>query len=105
MQKKPTMAFPKKFLWGAATSAHQVEGGTHNQWSVWELEHAKTKAAQAPHQWGDEESWETIKKEAIDPGTYVSGDGVNHYRYFEQDFDLLQKMHMNAFRFSIEWSR
>ena len=36
MQKRLSLRFPKKFLWGAATSAHQVEGGTHNQWSVWE---------------------------------------------------------------------
>lgn len=105
MQKKPTMAFPKKFLWGAATSAHQVEGGTHNQWSVWELEHAKTKAAQAPHQWGEEASWNDIEDEATDPNAYVSGTGVNHYEHFEQDFDLLRKMNMNAFRFSVEWSR
>lgn len=105
MHKKPRLTFPKKFLWGAATSAHQVEGNTHNQWTVWELEHAKTKAAQAPHQWGDLDSWEYIAKEATDPQTYVSGSGVDHYTRYEEDFDLLQKMHMNAFRFSIEWSR
>lgn len=105
MQKKPNLAFPKKFLWGAATSAHQVEGNTHNQWSVWELENAKSKAAQAPHQWDDLDSWPDIKDEATDPGTYVSGVGADHYNLYQEDFDLLQKMNMNAFRFSIEWSR
>jgi beta-glucosidase len=105
MQKKPNLAFPKKFLWGAATSAHQVEGNTHNQWSVWELENAKSKAAQAPHQWDDLESWPDIKDEATNPDTYVSGTGADHYNLYSEDFDLLQKMNMNAFRFSIEWSR
>ena len=29
------MKFPNNFLWGAATSAHQVEGGNVNDWSEW----------------------------------------------------------------------
>jgi beta-glucosidase len=105
MQKKPRLSFPKKFLWGAATSAHQVEGGTHNQWSVWELENAKSKAAQAPHQWGDLENWSDIEAAATSPDTYVSGEGADHYTLFAQDFDLLKQLNMNAYRFSIEWSR
>lgn len=105
MQKKPILAFPKKFLWGAATSAHQVEGGTHNQWTVWELENAKSKAAQAKFHFEDLESWSRIEKEASDPQNYVSEDSVDHYNRYEEDFDLLEKMNMNAFRFSIEWSR
>lgn len=105
MQKKPNLAFPKKFLWGAATSAHQVEGNTHNQWSVWELENAKSKAAQASHQWDDLESWEDIQSDASNPRNYVSGEGADHYNLYQHDFDLLKKMNMNAFRFSIEWSR
>lgn len=102
---KPRLRFPAKFLWGAAVSAHQVEGGTHNQWSVWELENAKSKAAQAKFQFEDLEKWPEIQKVATDPHNYVSGKAVDHYHRYEEDFDLLQKMHMNAFRFSIEWSR
>jgi len=34
------MAKKETFFWGASTAAHQVEGGTANQWSVWELAHA-----------------------------------------------------------------
>lgn len=105
MQKKPKLAFPKKFLWGAATSAHQVEGGTHNQWTVWELEHAKTLAAQAPHHYGDLENWDEIETQAKDPATYVSGKAADHYHRYEEDFDLLKKLNMNALRFSVEWSR
>jgi beta-glucosidase len=105
MQKKPVLKFPKKFLWGAATSAHQVEGGTHNQWSVWELENAKSRAAQAQYDLSDFESWPRVKSEAKSADNYVSGVATDHYNRYEEDFDLLKKMHMNAFRFSIEWSR
>jgi len=105
MQKKPSLTFPAKFLWGAATSAHQVEGGTHNQWSVWELENAKSLAAQAEYQWQDLDNWPEIKDQAKNPDNYVSGRATDHYNRYEQDFDLLKKMNMNAFRFSIEWSR
>ncbi len=105
MQKKPSLTFPKKFLWGAATSAHQVEGGTHNQWTVWELENAKSKAAQANYHLEDLDSWQRIQADAKDPNAYVSSRATNHYERYSEDFDLLQKMNMNAFRFSVEWSR
>lgn len=59
--------FPKRFLWGASTSAHQVEGDTHNQWSVWELEHAKSLAAQAEYQYGDLDNWSEISRAAKKP--------------------------------------
>jgi beta-glucosidase len=98
-------SFPKRFLWGAATSAHQVEGGTHNQWSVWELENAKAKAAQAEYQYQDYPSWERIKQDAKTPINYVSGRLGDHYHRYAEDFDYLTKMNMNAYRFSIEWSR
>lgn len=97
--------FPKGFLWGAATAAHQVEGGNHNQWSVWELENAKARAAQAEYHYHDLPVWEDIKTIAKQPGTYVSGRLADHYNRYEEDFDFLEKMHMNAYRFSIEWSR
>ena len=105
MTKKVAHTFPKNFLWGVATSAHQVEGGTYNQWSVWELEHAKTLAAQAEYQFGDLASWKTYSAEAKQPETYVSGKGVDHFNLYEQDIALAAKMGLNAFRFSIEWSR
>lgn len=107
MQKQPKtkLQFPKRFLWGAATAAHQVEGDNHNQWSVWELENAKTKAAQSEYQLHDLDSWPDIKSAAKRPDNYVSGSLADHYNQYEQDFDLLTKMHMNAYRFSVEWSR
>lgn len=105
MQKKPSLKFPKSFLWGAATSAHQVEGGNTNQWSVWEKENAKSLATQAVYQYGDLEHWDDIKKLATLPANYISGKAVDHYNRYEEDFDLLEKMNMNAFRFGVEWSR
>ncbi len=34
---KGTCFFPKRFLWGTATSSHQVEGNnTNNNWYIWE---------------------------------------------------------------------
>lgn len=71
--------FPKDFLWGAATSAHQVEGqNTNNDWWAWE---------QAGH----------VKES--------SGLACDHYRRFESDFDLAASLGHNAHRFSLEWSR
>jgi beta-glucosidase len=104
-QPKPAFSFPKKFLWGASVSPHQSEGGTHNQWSVWELENAKSLAAQAQYQYHDLESWESIKEEACNPDTYVSGRASDHYTLYEQDFEYVSRMGMNAFRFGVEWSR
>lgn len=105
MQKKSRLTFPKNFMWGASVSAHQVEGGLRNQWTVWEQENASTKAAQAPHQFGDLESWETVAAEAKQPAMYVSGKATQHREKYEEDFDFLKRMNMNTFRFSIEWSR
>jgi len=74
--------FPKGFLFGAATSAHQVEGGcTNNQW--WE--------------------WEQTEGNIHDGSTSeVASDHFNRYR---EDFELARDLGMNAQRISIEWSR
>src|SRR5665648_558243 len=105
MPKKSSVTFPKHFLWGASTSAYQVEGNTHNQWSVWELENAKSLAARSPYHYSDLDNWNAISSQAKKPSNYVSGTASNHYERFEEDFALLEDMNMNAFRFSIEWSR
>ncbi len=97
--------FPKRFLWGVATAAHQVEGNTHNNWSVWELENAKSLAKSAEYKLKHLEIWPEIKKLATSPENYVSGRAIDHYNRYEQDFDIVKKMNLNAFRFSIEWSR
>jgi beta-glucosidase len=99
------LKFPKKFLWGAATSSHQVEGGTHNQWTVWELESAASKAKLAVNHESCQKNWANISKQASNPGNYVSGSLANHYKRYREDFDILTQLNMNAYRFSVEWSR
>lgn len=75
-----SFAFPKNFLWGAATSAHQVEGGNRNDWTAWEnLGRVKN---------GDR-----------------SGRAADHYHRFREDFALAKSLGQNAHRFSLEWSR
>jgi beta-glucosidase len=97
--------FPETFYWGASTASHQVEGGTHNQWSVWELENANELAKTAKHRLSWLPDWEKFKTEAQVPENYVSGKGVDHYKRYKEDFAILQSLNLNAFRFTIEWSR
>jgi beta-glucosidase len=92
-------------MWGASTAAHQIEGGTLNQWSEWELAHASELAKIAKQRLGWLTNWEDIKAQATAPENYVSGRSVDHYKRYEADFDLLEQLNMNAYRFGIEWSR
>jgi beta-glucosidase len=100
--------FVKGFLWGASTSAHQVEGGNHNQWTVWELQSATQLARDSERllnwRW-KVPIWEEIKTQAQDPNNYISGRGIDHYSRYEEDFALIKELHLNSLRFSIEWSR
>lgn len=71
--------FPEGFLWGAATSSHQVEGGNRlNDWWYWEQEGRVREK---------------------------SGDACRQYELFRNDLDIAQSLHHNAHRLSIEWSR
>jgi beta-glucosidase len=101
----PKSVFPKNFLWGASVAGHQVEGGNHNDWTVWELGHAKEMANSAAKRLGHLENWPDIRAQAENPANYVSDRGVDHYHLYKEDFKLLQKLNLNAFRFGIEWSR
>ena len=94
-----------KFYWGASTAAHQVEGGLVNQWTQWELAHAHELAKTARSRLSYLPNWPKIKAEATDPNNYVSGAGVEHFKRFQEDFDLLTQLNLNSFRFTIEWSR
>jgi len=97
--------FPREFKWGASTASHQVEGQTINQWSDWELAHAKESSNMAQKKLGWLPVWDEIKQYAEDPNNYVSGEGVDHYNRYKEDFAIVKKLNLNSFRFGIEWSR
>ena len=71
--------FPEEFLWGSATSAHQVEG--ENRFNDW---------------WEWEKTGRVVEK---------SGQACQHYARFQDDFNIAKSLHHNAHRFSLEWSR
>ena len=97
------LQFPKGFLWGAATSAHQVEGDNHNDWSEWEKANAEKLAHDAKQKYA---KWQREKfPEMFDPANYISGKAADHYNRYEEDFDIAKSLGHNAHRFSIEWSR
>ncbi len=73
--------FPKGFLVGAATAAHQVEGNNTNS-DCWAQE-------QMPHS--------TYKEK--------SGIACDHYNRYAEDIRLMREAGLNAYRFSIEWAR
>lgn len=78
-----TIHFPRGFLWGTATAAHQVEGNNfNNNWYQWENTAGKIvnneKSGLACDWWGGR---------------------------WKEDFDRAQESGQNAHRFSVEWSR
>jgi beta-glucosidase len=100
---KNLTGFPKDFLWGAATSAHQVEGGTKNNWTQWEKENAERLAREAKKKW---QPWQQEKfPEMLEKENYISGQACDHYNRYAEDFDLAKAGGHNAHRFSLEWSR
>lgn len=97
--------YPKGFLWGVATAAHQVEGGNTNQWSRWEDKNAERLAREfRKSNWFIPEL-ERFAELGEDPKNYVSGRSTDHYNRYEEDFKICQKLGFNSFRFSVEWSR
>ncbi len=82
MAIKARFVFPRGFLWGTATSSHQVEGqNTNNNWWAWEQEghiEAGHSAALACNWWGGR---------------------------WREDFDRAAEAGQNAHRLSVEWSR
>ncbi len=105
MFSKYKASFSYDFLWGAATSAHQVEGNNHNDWSEWERENADRLASEAFSKFGNLKNWESIKGEATSPSNYISGTSADHYTHYREDIKSLKGLGLNSYRFSIEWSR
>jgi beta-glucosidase len=81
------LQFPNNFLWGTASSALQTEGrkSAHNRmvtnsWTAWE------------------------KEKKIVPEDHM-GEACHHWDYYKEDIQLAKNIDMNAYRFSIEWSK
>ena len=78
---RPTWPLPP-FLWGVATSAYQIEGGiTGNDWSEWERLPGNVR------------------------GGECSGAACDSWDRWERDLDRIHGLGLNAYRFSLEWSR
>lgn len=71
----------KRFMWGVATAAHQIEGANVNS-DYWVMEHV--------------------------PGTYFkepSGDACDSLNRWREDLALIKSAGLNSYRFSVEWAR
>jgi beta-glucosidase len=102
-EEKKLLGFPEGFLWGAATSAYQIEGGIQNDWSVWEKKNAERSAKEARKKW---QPWQVKSfPEMLRPENYICGKACDHYRCYEEDLDLAKSLGLSAFRISIEWAR
>jgi beta-glucosidase len=80
---RATHHFPKGFLWGSATSSHQVEGENDaNDWSAWEAEAGRIVEG------------------------HTSGAACDWWNgRWKEDLDRAAEGGQNAHRLSIEWSR
>lgn len=98
--------FPDKFLWGVSTSAHQVEGGTNNQWDRWEIANAARLQLLAEKRFARSvPNWQDISAEAASAENYIAADADDFWRLYAKDFDIAQSLGLSTFRFSLEWSR
>jgi beta-glucosidase len=79
--------FPANFLWGAATSAYQIEG-------------SPLADGAGPSNW---------HRFSHTPGLVegeATGDiACDHYRRADEDVGLMRELGLNAYRFSVAWSR
>src|SRR3989344_2059972 len=98
------MKFPENFLWGAGTSAYQVEGNGHNDWTEWEHATTKLKIENSKLKvWPDYilNSYPSPLQEE----NYISGKACDHYNRFKEDFDIAKSLGHTCHRFSIDWAR
>ena len=74
-------SFPQDFMWGVATSAHQVEGNNTNS-DEWLAENIPGSDFREP-----------------------SGDAIDHYGRYREDIALIASLGFTSYRFSLEWAR
>ncbi|MDI1462368.1 GH1 family beta-glucosidase [Catellatospora sp. KI3] len=83
----PALRFPDGFIWGAATSAYQIEGAAHVD--------------------GRGQSvWDTFCRI---PGRVRNGEtgdvAADHYHRWADDLDLIRELGLKSYRFSVSWPR
>lgn len=81
------MTFPREFIWGAATSAYQIEGAVQEGDrgpSIWDMFCRKPGAVHEGH----------TGEEACD-----------HFHRWREDVALMKALGLQAYRFSIAWCR
>ena len=83
MLDKNLKSFPKDFLWGASTSAYQVEGANLS--------------------YGKGPSCQDVKE--LPEGTASLDICADHYHRYEEDIALMAEMGFKTYRFSIAWTR
>ena len=79
--------FPKNFFFGSATAAYQIEGG-------WNAD------GKGPSTWDM-----FVRKPGVIQNGHTGDVACNTYFDFQTDIDLMAAFEMNAYRFSIAWSR
>jgi beta-glucosidase len=82
-----TLRFPDGFVWGAATSAYQIEG-------------SPLADGAGPSNWHrfSHSRGRTLNGETGDVA-------CDHYRRYAEDIDLMRELGLQAYRFSLSWSR
>jgi beta-glucosidase len=81
------VSFPGDFLWGVATAAHQVEGGSSDSnWTWWESQ-------------SDPSGMPRIA------GGQAAGDACDHWNRYPEDIELMKQLGVSSYRFSIDWAR
>ena len=82
-----SFTFPQRFLWGAATSAYQIEGSPLADGagpSIWQ------RFAHTPRRMHDDHNGDVA---------------CDHYNRWPEDVALMSGLGLQAYRFSISWSR
>jgi beta-glucosidase len=84
------LIFPKNFLWGASTSAYQIEGGTVCDWSEFEKSEARSQK---------------LENDGKNIEDFVCGQACDSYNRFDEDLECVKKLNLGGYRMGIEWAR
>ena len=90
--------FPETFLWGAATSAFQIEGAFDTDGKGLSLADIRSMNINP-----DEEPSKALAQAGDKlTDTKIASD---HYHHWEEDIELMKELGLKSYRFSIAWTR